>query len=366
MTSIMEIFRSLLWVQKSRVGSILRQSRGVCRELAPLVVARSLATAPAAARDPPVKRCSIRKLEANQKLLKTKTTPQTAAMDKCVKFILNRDIQVSEVSLMLDKRIRVKTLRNSILTNSKSDRNNIPTEMKIGKFNPKDDETIKINMESLLKGVKLSKHEDEVLNQILSLSVEDDHLKKLNVIGLWLSQGLEDIRLPCDVAHRARRLYTSSRNKEFTEEEDEMIMTFMETEGADTRQPWAHLSAKLRRSAQTIESHFRNALQHENKRKVGKFSAAEDELIMKAVFKLDENALDNVLGVSQNVWNVLGEKLNRRPKNIYSHWGTFIQPHLVRYNAGVHEDDIMDKLVDYCVNNGIKFRQDADWAAIAR
>ena len=51
--------------------------------------------------------------------------------------------------------------------------------MKIGKFNPKDDETIKINMESLLKGVKLSKHEDEVLNQILSLSVEDDHLKKL-------------------------------------------------------------------------------------------------------------------------------------------------------------------------------------------
>ena len=269
---------------------------------------------------------------------------------------------------MLDKRIRVKTLRNSILTNSKSDRNNIPTEMKIGKFNPKDDETIKINMESLLKGVKLSKHEDEVLNQILSLSVEDDHLKKLNVIGLWLSQGLEDIRLPCDVAHRARRLYTSSRNKEFTEEEDEMIMTFMETEGADTRQPWAHLSAKLRRSAQTIESHFRNALQHENKRKVGKFSAAEDELIMKAVFKSDENALDldNVLGVSHNVWNVLGEKLNRRPKNIYSHWGTFIQPHLVRYNAGVHEDDIMDKLVDYCVNNGIKFRQDADWAAIAR
>ena len=144
---------------------------------------------------------------------------------------------------MLDKRIGVKTLRNSILTNSKSDRVNIPAEMKIGKFDPKDDEIIIINMESLLKSVKLSKHEDEVLNQILSLSVENDHLNKLNVIGLWLSQGLEDIRLPCDVAHRARRLYSSSRNKVFTEEEDEIIMTFMETEAADTRHPWAHLSA---------------------------------------------------------------------------------------------------------------------------
>ena len=113
----MEIFRSLLWVQKSRVGSILRQSRGVCRELAPLVLARSLATAPAAARDPPVKRCSIRKLEANQKLLKTKPTPQTAAMDKCVKFILNRDIQVSEVSLMLESESKHSEIQFSLSVN---------------------------------------------------------------------------------------------------------------------------------------------------------------------------------------------------------------------------------------------------------
>ena len=62
------------------------------------------------------------------------------------------------------------------------------------------------------------------------------------------------------------------------------------------------------------------------------------------------------MGNTHEVWMKLGEKL----------WQQYIQPHLIRYNAGVHEDDIRDKLVDYCVKNGIRFRQDADWDAISR
>ena len=62
----------------------------------------------------------------------------------------------------------------------------------------------------------------------------------------------------------------------------------------------------------------------------------------------------------------LGEKLDRRPANVYKHWQQYIQPHLTRYNAGVHEDDIRDKLVDYCVKNGIRFTQDANWESICR
>ena len=62
----------------------------------------------------------------------------------------------------------------------------------------------------------------------------------------------------------------------------------------------------------------------------------------------------------------LGEKLDRRPEYVYTHWKDYIKPHLTRYNAGVHEDDIKDKLVDYCVKKRIKFRQDADWEAISR
>ena len=108
----------------------------------------------------------------------------------------------------------------------------IPPEMKIGKFNPKDDECIKENMELLLESVNLSKDENKAKKEIFFLSVEDGHLQKINVIGLWLSQGLEDVRLPCDVAHRGRLLYLSTRNEEFTEEEETIILSFMETEGA--------------------------------------------------------------------------------------------------------------------------------------
>ena len=59
--------------------------------------------------------------------------------------------------------------------------------MKIGKFNPKDDECIKKNLKSLLKSVNLSAEEDETVQEIFCLSLEDDHLQKINVIGLWLS-----------------------------------------------------------------------------------------------------------------------------------------------------------------------------------
>ena len=132
----------------------------------------------------------------------------------------------------------------------------IPPEMKIGKFNPKDDECIKENMELLLESVNLSKDENKAKKEIFFLSVEDGHLQKINVIGLWLSQGLEVVRLPCDVAHRARLLYLSTRNEEFTEEEETIILSFMETEGAATRHPFAALSTQLGRTRECIAKYY--------------------------------------------------------------------------------------------------------------
>ena len=93
--------------------------------------------------------------------------------------------------------------------------------------------------------MNLSAEEDETVQEIFSLSLEDDHLQKINVIGLWLSQGVEGVRLPCDVAHRARLLYLAARKEEFTAEEAKIILTFMETEGASTRHPLLHCPLSL-------------------------------------------------------------------------------------------------------------------------
>ena len=293
------------------------------------------------------------------------TSGSSGHLDKCVQFILNKDIVVQETALMLDKKVRIKTLRGKTL-NTIADSDNIPSEMKIGKFNPKDDECIKKNLKSLLKSVNLSAEEDETVQEIFCLSLEDDHLQKINVIGLWLSQGVEGVRLPCDVAHRARLLYLAARKEEFTAEEAKIILTFMETEGASTRHPWAALSTQLGRTRQSIKKYYEFILQHKKKKKSGKFTSMEDKMIMKSVFELDDNALENVLGNTHEVWVKLGEQLDRRPNNVYNHWKGYIQPHLTRYNVGVHEDDIRDKLVDYCVKNGIRFRQDADWESVCR
>ena len=234
---MMDLFRPLL--RKVLLGSLLHYPKGTIIlpgfykgfGLVPLskclVPARSLATEAAPRAEPPVKLCSIRRLEANRRLLET-TSGSSGHLDKCVQFILNKDIMVQETALVLDKKVRIKTLRSTTL-DSIADRDNIPSEMKIGKFNPKDDECIKKNLKSLLKSVNLSAEEDKTVQEIFSLSLEDDHLQKINVIGLWLSEGLEGVRLPCDVAHRARLLHLAARYEDFTAEEAKIILTFMET-----------------------------------------------------------------------------------------------------------------------------------------
>ena len=136
--------------------------------------------------------------------------------------------------------------------------------------------------------MNLLAEEYKTVHEIFSLSLEDDHLQKINVIGLWLSEGLEGVRLPCDVAHRARLLHLAARYEEFTEEEAKIILTFMETEGANTRHPWAALSSQLGRTRETIRKYYEFILQHKNKKNSGKFTSAEDKMIMKSLFELDD------------------------------------------------------------------------------
>ena len=121
---MMDLFRPFL--RKVMLGSLLHYPKGTIISLgfykgfglAPLskcvVPARSLATEAAPRAEPPVKLCSIRRLEANRRLLEI-TSGSSGHLDKCVQFILNKDIKVQEMSLMLDKKVRIKTLRGETL-----------------------------------------------------------------------------------------------------------------------------------------------------------------------------------------------------------------------------------------------------------
>ena len=87
---------------------------------------------------------------------------------------------------------------------------------------------------------------------------------------------------------------------------------------------------------------------------------------MKTMFKHEKNALNITLGSTHEIWKTLGQRLNRTPLIVYSHWTQYIQPHLTMYNAGVHEIDLKTRLVDYCVQNEITYLRAADCDSMLR
>merc|ERR1739844_560545 len=65
-------------------------------------------------------------------------------------------------------------------------------------------------------------------------------------------------------------------------------------------------------------------------------------------------------------WDDIGAKLNRKPKNVYKHWISVIKPVLTRHIAGVLDVDFKPILIDYMVENGLKFVQDVDWKTLTK
>ena len=173
------------------------------------------------------------------------------------------------------------------------------------------------------------------------------------------------VQLPCDVTHRGRLLFCANR-KDYTQEEDEIIMKFMENEGSYTDKPWAELSIKLGRTTNSLQNRYSRHLLHTDKLKKGRFSASEDSVIMKALFIHEKGALNTTFGSSRKIWKTLGQKLNRTPFSVHNHWTQYIQPHLTMYNAGVHEIDFRFRLVDYCVQNKITYLRAADCDSMLR
>jgi len=137
-------------------------------------------------------------------------------------------------------------------------------------------------------------------------------------------------------------------------------MKFMENERSHTDKPWAELSIKLGRTTNSLQNRYSRQLLHADKLKRGRFSAAEDSVILKTMFKHEKDALNITYGNFHEIWKTLGQKLNRTPFHVYTHWSQYIQPHLTMYNAGVHEIDFRFRLVDYCVQNKITYLRAAD------
>ena len=205
--------------------------------------------------------------------------------------------------------------------NNKESFEDIPDVVRVGKFTRKDVEIIQKNFDTIIEKMRKKKMKDEVLEDLFFKRHEHE-MYFINILGHYLSQGLPDIRLPMDVFYRAKVLFCTKVGEPITEEESKIILDYMNNEGENISQPFAELSVKLGRTRDQIKAHYKQILMHPDKAgNLNKnFTAEDDDKIIKAALK------ESNLGISADVWQKLGEDLNRRPVNVYWRWSQKIEP----------------------------------------
>ena len=164
---------------------------------------------------------------------------QDAPLDIFVSHILAMDIMVTKVALETN----VSVFRGNLKLISRADLpKDLDPELKVGRFSVRDNEIILENWSHLKNQTskQLQLDENDAIKAIFEDTNKDQGLKK-NIVGYFLSQGLPDTRLATEVFQRARILL-SSRKGNFTPEEDQIILDFVEKEG----KKWAALTKLLK------------------------------------------------------------------------------------------------------------------------
>jgi len=292
--------------------------------------------------------CKIGDIEKLTNLEKELSTQ--SIQEKICKIILEQDIQVPNL-FGCSKVTRPHCFNHRT----------VPENVSFGRFNAEEDDAIMRNMEKLSKLTKESYSYSEIL---LADKGDDLLLTKMEIIGSFLSQGFQKIRLPQEVFQRARSLLVLSRG-EFTDKEKRIIEEHLNN--CENFRAWTSLAEKLNRDIGTVETYAKNHLRYKGKTKGGRFNVEESKTIMKAVFKTNRNALSNSDDVTESaiIWDELAQELNRPPKIVHQHWLYIIQPLLTRYEAGVLEVDFKIPLLEYCIKSDIQYPQNADWKKIS-
>merc|ERR1719342_1447757 len=230
-----------------------------------------------------------------------------------------------------------------------------------GKFDAGEDKIIVENMENRVKWAKMNSC-DEVFDVDPS---SDNQVTRIEIIGSYLSQGLQKIRMPQEVFHRARKLLVAQKG-DFSETEKRIIEEHVN--GCENFNEWSSLGRKLDRDPNSVLNYVQRQLKSKDKTRRGKFSAEESKEVMDHLFEANKKALYDAenLGYSSEVWVQLANSLNRPYALVFDHWRVRLQPILRRYEAGVLDMDFRIPLLEYCIRNDIKYPQNANWVEISK
>ena len=283
-----------------------------------------------------------------------KMSNSDSILDQCVRAAFKEDIRVPKVC--------VEVTRASVISWKHGRKHNslkYPS-VSANHFTPLETQIIQINAERIR--AKLTENKEDFY-QDLFLDQSERSSDKENIVGHFLSQGLEDARHPGDVFHQLK-VETFYKKGPFTDDENIKIMEAVKENG-DTSGTFRDLEKELWRRDTNIRERYRDILKHQDKTSSGTFSIEESLKILQAVHDKVPNFLEDGESVSAVVWGEeLAAEMNRKPLYIAKHWKHVLFPLLTRHEAGVLEVDFRLRIVKHCADNGIRYAQEADWAAI--
>merc|ERR1719483_765826 len=300
--------------------------------------------------------CSILELEEHRVF--KKELDKKELMDIMVKHILDANIYVQKVALNCNVSIFRKPGNLKVI-----ERQNLPKDLdvsiKVGKFTVADDEVIQQNWDSLIIRTGIS--EEEAKEELFSNEKKDKVIGlKSNIVGYFLAQGLPDIRLATEVIQRARIILCAKKGK-FTAEEDTTILQFVEKEG----KKWSELARLMARTNYITVKRRYEVLTGGNTVS-GHYTMKEDKIILRELFAVNRNILEDDGTVTEEDWRMIGGKLERYYASVYGHWNFVLKPMLLRHHAGTAHVDIREALINYLVEKNMKYAQDVDWEEVAK
>merc|ERR1711915_663738 len=123
--------------------------------------------------------------------------------------------------------------------------------------------------------------------EVLEIDPRDEHrVARMEIIGSYLSQGLQKIRLPQEVFERTRRLLIYSKG-DFTETEKRIIDEHVN--GCMSFKDWSSLGRKLGRDPKSLETYARRNIRQKEKNKRWGFTAEESKKVLDHVFAVNKN-----------------------------------------------------------------------------
>ena len=280
---------------------------------------------------------------------------------RMARFVLSENIRVARLALEVDDVLYFPHNwqpmdKRQIVKAANRRGYEIPPEIKINRFTAKEDSVILSNWKHLQVRAGLKQSEAEVMLERSSSDSETEFRCKI-LASLYLSQGLPNIRFPCEVFHRAKQL--SIKTGEFTSEEDQTIEDFVSTHG----RKWSQLGKILNRNAHSVLARYNEQIKFKDSSQRGQFSLEEDLEILEFMFLNSEDVLKKDVKYYQ-LSHQVGTQLSRKPLAVHGHWLGVIQPLLTRHlcPGDCLEVDYASILISHMVNNGWQYGQHVPWS----